>query len=125
MRCSKRKDIPLSVKSVKLEIRGLGHIPTFKNSKSLAVDPEGKPLTFTKKEYRATMDAITQSIVSQLFSACQTSGIETPTVESLRSWIVSSMPLDDSWKWIPKSGGWDCIVVEKGEEGADIIIEQL
>lgn len=71
------------------------------------------------------MDSYIRVLESALSSAYQTIATETRMACSAASWIRSSVPADDSWKHIPKSDGWECVVVPEGEEGADIIIERL
>lgn len=111
--------------SVKLVISGVGHIPTFKNGKRVRVDWENaKVHQFTRKDIASTMDAIIQSIASQLYSASPTNEYGMATVPLLRSWIVSSLPLDDCTKWV-RHESFDVQDVAPGEEGADIIIEKI
>jgi hypothetical protein len=82
----------------------------------------GRLITDPRK--RAVMDCLTLSIESASVSAYRTNVTETGMVCSLQSWIASSMPLDDSRKWIVE-GTYSFQECAKGEEGADIIIEQL
>lgn len=70
------------------------------------------------------MEAYTQAIESQLRSAFQTIESETPTGLSLPCWIASCVPHDDSVAWLPEIRV-TVERVEKGEEGADILIERL
>lgn len=79
----------------------------------------------TSAKAQELMEIYIQSLESALYSAYQTYVTETRTACSLAYWIASFVPADDSWKHIPKSDGWDCIYVEQGTEGADIIIERL
>lgn len=103
-----------------LGIRGCGNIVSFKNSKMMA---RGRLITDPRKQ--KAMDSYISALESALYSAYQTYVTETQTECSLASWIASCVPADDSWKHIPKSDGWDCIVVPSGEEGADLIIERI
>lgn len=107
-------------KPLVLEIRGCGNIVSFKNSKMVT---RGKLITAPEKQ--EAMQRYSAALESALYSAFRTSETATPTGCSLRSWIASSVPADDSWKHIPKSDGYECIEVPEGEEGADIIIEPL
>lgn len=110
-----------------LEIRGL--VPGKKNNKMLVTkDPRGrplrKPLLITKPEYQEALERITESLRSQLLSACQTASGETLTASSVQSWIASSLPADDAWTHIPK------ITVQAelcapGQEGASITVRRL
>ncbi len=92
---------------------------SYKNQKMIV----GKML-ITRPDKKRQMDAIIQSIASQLQYAFQTAGGETGTGLSLRSWIVSSLPLDDSLSWIPQAG-FQVEFVEKDHEGVNILIEQI
>lgn len=111
-----------------IEIRG-SHVPSFKNNKELGwrKTKRGKtiPTIRTNSRYRRWMDQAIRSIESQLRSWYQTADEGTGTEQSLRSWIVSSVPLDDSLDWIPESGGWRTIRVPKGEEGIRITVEKI
>ena len=113
---------------VRLEIRSLGNIPSFKNSKMIipfttkAGKRSGRPVT--KSEYAAQMKLITELLESQLRSVAQTTGGETPTGHYPPSLIASFTPLDDSRQWIPDMR----ITAEEcapGDEGATITIERL
>jgi len=107
------------MKSLTLEIKGLGHVPSFKNGKMMA---RGRLITDPKKQ--AFMKKAAASIESQLRSLYQTTETGTQTEQSLRSWILTSLPLEDSLKWIGvPCGTWR--KVKKGEEGALIEITKL
>ncbi len=112
---------PLTIK-----IRGLGHVVSFKNTKMiLPARGSRRAMLITDPKKRKLMDQYTRLIESALSSAYQTAGGETGTGLSRRSWIAASMPLDDSLDWIPESDGYRTELVEDGQEGMDIIIEQL
>lgn len=81
-----------------------------------------RPLTLP--EHRKWMDLATLSIESQLRSAFQITEEKTRTVASLRSWIASRLPLDDSWAWCP-SIVVQCELCQPGEEGATVVIERI
>lgn len=123
------KDLQLGVwpirKPIRLEIKGLNHVPSFKNTKSIYRNKQtGKPFIATKKERKIWMQNAIRVIESQLLCAFATHGIETSTAPHLRSWIASSLPLDDSIQWVSELNVKGCNV-EPGQEGAQIIIEQL
>ncbi len=109
---------------LRLEIRGFGHPPSFKNSKSIYRRRDGKPFIATGKKGKAWMAQATASIASQLQSAALTACGATSTEEQRRYWIALSMPLDDCRQIIR-----EIIIktedVEPGQEGADIVIEKL
>lgn len=102
--------------SVLLTIRGLGHVPSFKNMKRAA-----RKGLFTEPRAKEWMRACTDSFALQLLSAFQTAKNATPTAPSRPSWIVSAVPLDDSVNEIPELYV-KVIRVPVGEEGADILI---
>jgi hypothetical protein len=110
---------------LQLVIRGLGHVPSFKNQKSIMRNhATGKPFIGTKPERKEWMQKAIQSIESQLRSAFLTMPTGTLTALSLPSWIASSLPLDDSRQWIPEME-IKVELVEPGKEGAVIQIERL
>lgn len=82
-------------------------------------------MLITDPKKQKLMKLYMQSIESALCSAYQIIEGEMQTGQSLQSWIASSLPLDDSLDWIPESDGYRTIRVPKGEEGMDIIIEQI
>jgi hypothetical protein len=105
-----------SMSPVVLTIRGLGHVPSFKNSKMVA---RGRLITDPKKQ--RWMEAATLSMLSQLRSESVTRGTAILTGERALYSTASFTPLDDCSKWIVKL----CVstqCVSKGEEGAEIII---
>jgi len=104
---------------IRLSIRGLDHVVSFKNSKMIA---RGRLITDPKKQ--KWMERCTLSFEHQLRSEFQTRGIEITTGPSALSLIALLLPLDDSRKWIPKHSA-DTQLVSKGEEGADILIEVI
>ena len=111
--------MPPSSPRLLLKIRGVGHITSFKNSKMLS---RGRLITSPIKQKQ--MEQYIRLIESQLRSAYQTTAAGTQTGHSLASWIRSSVPLDDSIQWVPEIH-IHTQRVTKGEEGADILIEQL
>ena len=103
---------------MKIVIRGLGHVPAFKNKKIIC----GKRL-ITAPKARKWMEDATQLIISQLKSRYQTTAAETSTEHCLLS-SIAVLPPDDNCKIITK------ILVQvkkvpKGEEGATICIEKV
>lgn len=104
---------------IKLNVKGLGHVPSFKNKKMLT-----RGRLITNPENQKWMSACEAAFVSQLLSEYQTKETGMPMVRSLRSWIACVMPLNDSVRSVRKV----TIEVEDvapGEEGATIEIEQL
>ncbi len=106
---------------VTLTVRGLGHVPSFKNSKMILWRQKR---IMTKPEVQQWMEAVTESFASQLRSEFQTRGIAITTGLSALSQIASSLPLDDSRKWMP-THSVNTLLVSKGQEGADVLIERL
>lgn len=122
---------------IHLKVRGVDNITSFKNSKDIVQLPikgaqkcqtcgkrPGRPMLITKKERKQQMELITASLESQLFSALATSGLAITMAPIPLCKIASLLPLDDSRQWIPEL----CVstlLVAKGEEGADIMIERI
>lgn len=116
MPTSSNNKIVLSVK---------GRIPSFKNCKRAILDRQsGKMRTMTDKKTQQRMEEIILVFVSQLTSVIRTTYGGTLTAGQLRSWIVSSLPQDDSWQWVPELT-IRARAVDKGAEGATITIEKL
>ena len=108
----------LSKASICLYVQGI-KIPSFKNSKMLT---RGRLITNPKNQ--KIMELIVQSFESQLNSHFQTSVDVTSTELCPRSWIASSVPVDDSCHDIPEiKVTWK--EVTKGNEGAIVIIEKM
>jgi hypothetical protein len=81
-------------------------------------------MIFTRANAAAFKEALTSAIVSACVSYSQ-AGIGGTVTEGSRLFsILSLMPEDDSWQWIP-SMTVDCEAVPVGEEGIDITIERL
>lgn len=96
-----------------LQVRGLGHVPSLKNSMFAIVQRE-------KREWKRRC---VQSFVSQLRShiaTCATAIPTTPLPPCSTAWL----PRNDTWKDIPQFSV-TCVKVEPGEEGATIEIEVL
>ena len=104
---------------MKLDVRNLGHVPSFKNSKMLA---RGRLITLPERQ--KWMEQCRESFVSQLLSASQTSADGISTAPCPRSLIASSLPQDDSVNDICEIAV-RVETVEKGQEGASIEVERI
>lgn len=104
--------------SLVILIRGIGHVPAFKNKKIIA----GKRLV-TAPKARQWMELATKDMYSQLKSLFQTEGDETSTEPWQRS-AIASWPLDDNWKQIPMIQV-KVRQVEKGDEGAIVKLQKI
>lgn len=103
---------------VYLRLRG-SYVPAFKNKKRIH---EGKLIT--RPDVQEWMKAAIDSFASQLLSQCPTNGNETVTAQSLRSWIASSVPVNDSCRYLIACS-WRFMKVQEGEQGAVIRIERV
>lgn len=99
--------------TVKLVVKGLGHIPAIKNSM----------FSIVKKENREWKRRCVQNFLSQLISSLPTTESGTVTPLALQS-LIASLPPDDNWQVIP-SIRIEAQKVEPGEEGATIVIERI
>lgn len=102
-----------------LTIRGLGHVPSFKNMKRAS----SRGL-FTESRAKEWMQSCRDSFALQLLSEFRMRENATRTGHSRQSWIASSLPLDDSVREILEIH----VRVEKvepGQEGADVTIERI
>jgi len=108
-----------------LRLRGLGHVPNFKNSKLLIGGRNGRPpRQITKPEYQELMEKATDAFEFQLRSWLATTGLATGTEPLSPSLIASLLPLDDCLAWIGShSVNWRR--VRPGEEGAVLVIQPL
>lgn len=114
-----------SPRSIRLSIRGIGHIPSFKNRKRTRVDRKTlKPHNFTDPKHKKRMDRLEDAIVCALFSACPIDESETPLECSKRLRTLLSGLCDDSIREIP-CGEWNVEFVAAGAEGIDIEITKL
>jgi hypothetical protein len=110
---------------IALAVKNQGHVPSFKTLKQASINQQtGKPFVRTPANVKAWMLRCIANFESQLFLDTQITGPETPTAPNQPSWIASLLPLDDSWQWIPEQHIY-CEKVEKGKEGAIIIIEKI
>lgn len=106
-------------KKIVLEIKGLGEIVSFKNSKMIT---RGRLITAPRKQKQ--MEAITKLLKSQLLSLLATTETEMVTERIQLSKIALSVPLDDALAWVPEH----CVKlrrVSRGQEGAEIVIELM
>jgi len=101
-----------------IAIRGIGHVPAFKNKKIIV----GKRL-ITHPKAQKWMEEATDSIVSQLKFLCQTDEDETST-EHCQLSSIALLPQDDAWMFIPEIHV-RVRRVRKGEEGATIKLTEL
>jgi hypothetical protein len=104
---------------IRLTIRGLGHVVSFKNNKVI-----GKGRLFTKPSYREWMRKCTDSFALQFICAYRTTERGMPMARSLPSWTACVAPYNDSVRNIPEQHVY-VEIVPNGEEGADILIERL
>ena len=104
---------------MRLVVESQGHVPSFKNTKMLT-----RGRLITKPERQEWMERCTESFVSQLLSASQTSADGTSTVPCPRSSIPSLLPADDSVNDI-----CEMVIrvqtVAKGQEGATIEVDRM
>lgn len=108
--------------SVTLEIRGLGHVPSFKNKKRIC----GRNL-ITRPDVKKWMESAIQSLRSQLRSAFQTTGGVISMAHSqpcLTVLCLHSKEFDDCRQWIADERVYasEC---DAGQEGCTITIRIL
>lgn len=109
---------PKDINPLVIDVRGIGHVPAFKNKKIIC----GKRL-ITAPKARKWMESAQKLMYSQLKSKFQTTEDETSTVPWQLS-AMSSWPSDDNCKVITEI---HVLVkkVPKGDEGATIYIEKI
>lgn len=123
------KDLQLGGSLIRLSIRSQGPVPSFKNAKRIAGLKKhgnqwiGQPKLITRPDVKQWMRQAISSFVSQWYSGLATDAPGTTPACSKQS-VTASWPLDDGWEDM-EIGSIKTILVPKGEEGADIIIEQL
>lgn len=105
--------------AVVLRIKGIGPVPAFKNSKMLT---KGKLITNPRKQ--KWMKQAEDIIASGLLSSFRTSANEMVTAARLRSWIASSIPANDSCRYLIACS-WRFTKRPDAEPGALITIEKL
>ena len=117
--------IPALPHQITLRVVGRGHVPSFKNTKSLFLNRKtGKQFIATAPEKREWMDKITLDFELQLRSAIRTIDRETSMAAFRLCSIASLQRFDDSHQWIPQIQ--ICAVkCAPGEEGATITLELL
>jgi len=128
-RCSRRKiekviweSANRIMKLLKLVVQGIGHVPSFKNSKMIVTRP--KVRLMTKPVHQLWMRRCEAALESAFVSLYQTTETGTPMVRSLRSWIACVAPLNDSVKAIPGQE-IEVVHVPPGQEGFELTIEKV
>lgn len=106
-----------------LEIRGLGPVPSLKNSKRMVIQKGGKAKPITNPKVKKWMNQAAALIASQCRFGTQT-GAGVMVMAPLQAYWIALLPRDDCWTVIPE------LVVtsqlcEPGEEGATITIERI
>lgn len=111
--------------AIKLVVKGLGNVPSFKNNKRAILDRNtGKMRTLTKPETKRWMNQCIAQFESQLLGACPIREGETAG-EWARRLRTALLPLlDDSWKHM-LPGDQNIRIVQAGQEGAEITIELI
>lgn len=102
-----------------LEIKGLGHVPSFKNRKRIC----GKRLV-VQKDIGERMDRMVRALEFALLSSFRTTVEGTWTAQQLRSWMRSFVPEDDCWKFVAEVHLTSAKCM-KGQEGCVITIERI
>jgi hypothetical protein len=115
----------LSKAGIALVIQGIGHVPSFKNTKGIYRNKRtGKPFIATDPKKKAWMQSAIHNLESQLHGLFPIGANETHGEWRKRLQTASPLPLDDSLAWmIP--GQQSIRFVNKGEEGAIIYIEKI
>tara|TARA_R110000868_G_scaffold148404_3_gene370345 strand:- start:195 stop:533 length:339 start_codon:yes stop_codon:yes gene_type:complete len=110
---------------ITLNVKNLGHVPSFKNNKRAILDRNtGKMRTLTDPKTKKWMNDCIHGFGLQLNLLFQINAAETATEQLVLSSIASLLPLDDSRHWIPELHIY-CEDVDKGIEGATITIEEI
>ena len=110
------------MQTIKLVVKGQGHVPSFKNKKRAILDSRsGKMRTLTEPQVKNWMNQCQQRFESQLRYSYRTAESETLMGRSLQSWIACVMPRNDSVKYIIEET-IRVVKVPKGQEGALIEI---
>lgn len=110
---------------MKLVVKNMGHVPSFKNRKRAILDRKtGKLRTLTERKTARWMERCTNDFVSQLHSMLATVAAAMGTEHCPRSLIASLLPLDDGIAWIPEIH-LHTVYVDPGDEGAEIEIEMM
>lgn len=111
-----------NTKPVMLTVKGLGHVPSMKNSKMIVTRPMVRLMT--KPAYQKWMRQCEDSFVSQLSSWYRTNVIETQMEPCQHLPTASFVPLDDSVNHI-RAISVSVQDADKGREGAIILIEPI
>lgn len=114
-----------TLNSVELVIKGVNHVPSFKNCKRSVINRKtGKLGTMTEPKVKKRMNALEDAITSALFSWYRTEGNETRSECSKQLRILLCGLSDDSIREIP-CGSWSTEYVKPGEEGLRITITRI
>lgn len=115
----------LSAMLLKLEIKNLGAVPSFKNSKQIAFNRKTRrPFICTDKKKKQWMESAIHSLECQLRILFPTAEGETLGEWQKRLQTASFMPLDDCWEQM-LPGNQDVVLVPKGSEGCEIVLERI
>lgn len=116
---------PAPSSAIKLVVRGIGPVPSFKNNKRAILDRNtGKMRTLTKPKTKRWMNQCIAQLESQLLGAYPIKEGETAGEWAKRLRTVLLPLQDDSWKHM-LPGDQNVRMVEPGQEGAEITIEKL
>lgn len=106
-----------------LEIRGLGPVPSLKNSKRTVIQEGGKAKPITSPKVKKWMQTAVAHIASQCLSDTPIIVAGTQTAHLQPFW-TALLPRDDCWTVIPEIN-IRCTLCAPGDEGATITIERL
>lgn len=110
---------------LKLEIKGLGPVPSFKNSKQIVTNRRtGKPFIMSNPKKKKWMDAAIHSLECQLRILFPTIEGETHGAWQKRLLTALLLPLDDCWEQM-LPGNQEVVLVPKGQEGCLITMERI
>jgi Fe-S-cluster formation regulator IscX/YfhJ len=113
--------LSISPTAVVIRIEGIGPVPSFKNRKRISGDR-----LVTAKRVKEWMQNAERIIALQLLSAFPTTDPATVTAASLRSWIVSSTPEDDSRAFLTACCSlFTERLVSREEAGACLFIDRI
>lgn len=107
-----------------LHVRGIGNVPSFKNTKKiiqLKINGKLRPSLATDPKKARWMESCIQSFVCQLYSSSLIADVATSLACSRQSAIALCTPEDDSWLDL-EIGFAKCQKVDDGEEGVCVII---
>jgi hypothetical protein len=110
---------------VVLRVRGLGHVPSFKNHKRAILDSKsGKMRTLTEPSIKQRMAQLEDALLCALYSLCLTGANEMDSGCRKRLQTFLCGLYDDSIAEIPRSSS-EAVRVENGLEGLDVTIIRL